>query len=247
MTIVEFLHPLKNGSLRDICLVALYFAQRYENKDSLTVEALRALLSRGRIPKAAKLNLADVLAKSAPYVDTTGKEGNRFLWTLTTTGQHFVRSMLSLPVSEPEIENDVTALRQLLHDVKDKDTADYIDEAIKCLSINALRASVVFLWIGAVKTIRDSVMSCGAKVVNATVSKYDSKARQIKRADDLIYLKESTLLLVAQDLGLYDKNERGVLEDCLDLRNKCGHPGKYKVGPKRVSSYIEDLVGIIFD
>jgi len=105
----------------------------------------------------------------------------------------------------------------------------------------------VFLWIGAVKTIRDSVMSCGAKVVNATVSKYDSKARQIKRADDLIYLKESTLLLVAQDLGLYDKNERGVLEDCLDLRNKCGHPGKYKVGPKRVSSYIEDLVGIIFD
>jgi hypothetical protein len=246
MTIVEFLHPLKNGSLRDICLGALYFSQRYENKDALTVEALRALLRRGRIPKTAKLNLADVLAKSAPYVDTAGKEGNRFLWTLTTTGQQFVRSMLSLPAAEPEIENDVTALRQLLKEIPDKDAADYIDEAIKCLSINALRASVVFLWAGAVKTIRDSVMSCGGSAVNTSLSKHDPKARQITRVDDLVYIKESTLILVAQDLGIYDKNERGVLEDCLELRNKCGHPGKYKIGPKKVSSFIEDLVGIVF-
>ncbi len=53
-------------------------------------------------------------------------------------------------------------------------------------------------------------------------------------------------MLSAQELGLYDKNQRAVLEDCLNLRNKCGHPGKYKVGPKKVSSFIEDLIGIVF-
>lgn len=246
MTIVEFLHPLKDNPIRDICLAALYFAQRYENTPALTVESLRAVLRRARIPKASTLNLADVLSKSAPFVDTGGKDGHRFLWALTTTGQQYVRTLVKLPAPEAEIENDVTALTQLLKKITDPDTADYVDEAIRCLSINALRACVVFLWAGSVKTIRDLVIACGNASVNAAVLRYDPKARPIKTADDLVYLKECTLLLVAQDVGVFDKNERGVLEDCLDLRNKCGHPGKYKAGPKKVSSFIEDTVGILF-
>jgi len=246
MTIVEFLHPLKDKLLRDICLAAFYYVQRYESTDALTVETLRAALRRARILKVSTLNLADVLSKSAPYVDTIGKEGHRFLWALTTTGQQHVRTLVKLPAAEAEIENDVTALRQLLTKMVDPDTADYVDEAIKCLSINALRACVVFLWAGSVKTIRDSVMACGTSATNVAVLKHDPKARPVKTVDDLVYVKESTLLLVAQDVGVFDKNERGVLEDCLDLRNKCGHPGKYKAGPKKVSSFIEDIVGIVF-
>lgn len=246
MTIVEFLHPLKDASLRDVCLAALYFSQRYDNTESLTVEGLRAVLRRARIPKIASMNLADVLSKAAPYVDTAGKDGHRFLWALTTTGQQHIRGLLNLPAAEVEVENDVAALSKLLKGIHDPDTADYVDEAIKCLSINALRACVVFLWAGAVKTVRDSMIACGITVTNGALLKHDPKARNIKTVDDLVYVKESTLLLVAQDLGIFDKNERGVLEDCLDLRNKCGHPGKYKAGPKKVSSFIEDVVGIVF-
>jgi hypothetical protein len=246
MTIVEFLYPLKELSLRDICLAAFYYVQRYEKTESLTVEKLRVVIRKAKIPRAASLNLADVLSKSAPYVDTIGKEGHRFLWALTSTGQKHVRTLVNLPVVEVEIENDVTSLRQLLKKITDSDTLDYIDEGIKCLSINALRACVVFLWAGVVKKIRDSVMSCGAATINPLVLKYDPKARQVKNIDDLVYIKESILLLVAQDLGIFDKNERGILENCLDLRNKCGHPGKYKIGPKKVSSFIEDIVGIVF-
>ena len=76
--------------------------------------------------------------------------------------------------------------------------------------------------------------------------KFDPKAKPIKKVDDLVLVKESVLLLSLQELGLVDKNQRSVLEDCLNLRNKCGHPGKYKVGEKKVSSFIEDLVGIVF-
>jgi hypothetical protein len=99
---------------------------------------------------------------------------------------------------------------------------------------------------GVVKKIRDDVFSCGPTNVNAALLKFDSKAKNVTKVDDLVLVKESTLLLAAQELGLYDKNQRGVLEDCLNLRNKCGHPGKYKAGPKKVSSFIEDLVGIVF-
>ncbi len=246
MTVVEFLHPLKGGAVRDICLGAMYFAQRYDRKNELTVEELRALLKRARVPRAAKLNLADILGKSAPHVDAAGKRGNRFLWTLTPSGQERVRSLLGLPEAEVEIEHDVSSLATLLDSISNAEVSDYLHESIKCLSVGALRAAVVFLWAGAIRQIQQDSIACGVGNVNAAVQKHDSKSRTIRKLDDLAYIKESTLLLASQDLGLFDKNQRGVLTDALNLRNKCGHPGKYKPGPKKVSSFMEDVINVVF-
>ncbi len=246
MTLVEFIHPLKTSGARDICLAVMYFHERVENGDPVTVEGLRALMKRARVPKADKLNLADVLAKSAPYVETVGKQGNRFVWRLTPSGQDHVRTLLGLPSKDVEIENDVSALSRLISTVSDADVVDYFGEAIRCLQVNALRATVVFLWAGAVKKLRDDAFACGSANVTSAVTKFDPKAKPIAKVDDLVLVKESVLLLALQELGLIDKNQRTVLEACLDLRNKCGHPGKYKVGPKKVSSFVEDLVGIVF-
>ena len=246
MTIVEFLHPLKGGGIRDFCLAALYFSERYSGAREVTVEELRALLKRARVPRAANLNLADVLAKSAPYVDTAGKRSRSFLWTLTTAGREHVRSLLGFPEPEVEIEHGVASLEAMLSSISDKEVADYLAEAIKCLSVGALRAAVVFLWAGAVRQIQQDCMSCGAANVDAAVQKHDPKARKIRKLDDLAYVKESVLLLAAQDVGLFDKNQRTTLTDALNLRNRSGHPGKYKPGPKKVSSFIEDLVSILF-
>lgn len=246
MTLVEFLHPLKSSSSRDICLAAMYYHERIENGEPVTVEGLRALIKRARVSKADKLNLADVLAKSAPFVETVGKQGNRFIWRLTSSGQDHVRSMLGLPSKDIEIENDVSALTKIVTALPDADAADYLSEAIRCLQVNALRATVVFVWAGAVKKLRDDAFTCGASNVTSAVTKFDPKAKPISKVDDLVLIKESVLLLALQELGVVDKNQRTVLEDCLDLRNKCGHPGKYKVGQKKVSSFVEDVVGIVF-
>jgi hypothetical protein len=246
MTIVEFLHPINKGGLRNLCLAAMYFHQRYQEGDSITVEGLRALFKRAKIPRSDKLNLAATLSQSAPFVDTVGKEGNKFLWKLTTSGENHVRELLDLPTSDIEIENDVSSLENIIAGISDDDLTDYLHESVKCLQVNALRASVVFLWSGAIKKIRDDVFSCGVINVNPAIQKFDSKAKLVKKVDDLVLVKESTLLLASQELGLFDKNQRSVLEECLNLRNKCGHPGKYKIGPKKVSSFIEDLVGILF-
>lgn len=246
MTLVEFIHPLKGSPIRDICLAALYFGKRYNGKEQATVEDLRDLLKRAHIPKLSKLNLADTLSRSAPFVDVAGKSGNRFLWAITSSGEKHIRSLLGLPEADIEIEHDVSSLAKVVASIADSEVASYVNESIKCLSADALRASVVFLWAGAVREIHKRIMQCAKTDINTAVQKYDNKARQIKQVDDLSYLKESTLLLVAQELGLLDKNERSVLEDALDLRNKCGHPGKYSPGPKKVSGFIEDVVGILF-
>lgn len=246
MTLVEFLHPLKSSSARSLCLAAMYFHERYESGDPISVDGLRQLLRKARVPKVDKMNLADTLSKSAPYVDTQGKDGNKFLWSLTVSGQEHVRSLLNLPARDVEIENDVVTLENLVQKVGDAEVANYLGEALKCLQVNALRATVVFLWSGAVKKIRDEVYSYGATASATAVAKFDHKAKTISKIDDLVLIKESVLLLAAQELGVYDKNQRAVLEDCLNLRNKCGHPGKYSIGPKKVSSFFEDLVGIVF-
>jgi len=246
MTIVEFLHPIIRGPVRDLCLAILYFEQRYGGKDALTVQELRAALRRAHIPRINNINLAGILGKMAPFVYVVDKKGHAFLWSITSTGQRHIRSLLGLPEADAEIEHDVSSLEKLLTSISDKDMTDYINESIKCLSIGALRAATVFLWAGAVRKIQEEVIAYRAQDVNTAIIKYDPKARKIKRIDDLSYIKESTLLFTAQELGLFDKNQRGVLEDALELRNKCGHPGKYKPGPKKVSSFIEDVVGIVF-
>ena len=109
MTIVEFLHPHKGKTYKDLVLAALYFSQRYNDESSLTVSQIRTLLKRAKQKGAAKTNLAAILADSAPYVDSPGKSGNAFLWALTPTGEKHVRSLLGLPEHDVEIEHDVSS------------------------------------------------------------------------------------------------------------------------------------------
>jgi len=54
------------------------------------------------------------------------------------------------------------------------------------------------------------------------------------------------LLLASQELGIIDKGEKDSLEDCLDTRNKCGHPGKYRPKPIKAAAFMEELITIVF-
>src|SRR6185437_13666273 len=146
MTLAEFLMPLGGSGQREPCLAVLYFHQHYRDKAALTVEEIREELIRARVPKASKINVADVLNKSGALVDSPGVSGSRRLWQLTSSGEKHIRSELNLPASVPEIEHDVTTLEALAAKIKDDVVRDYILESIKCLSVGALRAAIVFLW-----------------------------------------------------------------------------------------------------
>ncbi len=246
MTLVEFIAPLKNSSIRDKVLAVLYFQHRYASNQSLTVEQLRTQLKSARVPKAAKINVADILSKSGHYVDSPGSEGARRLWRLTTSGEEFVRTLLKLPTAEPEVEHNVATLEQLASQITDTQVREYVDEAVKCLRVGALRASIVFLWTGAIRTLQSKALAKGRKTLNAALVKHDPKARNVTKLDDFAYIKDASLLLALFDLSIVDKGEKGTLEENLDLRNRCGHPTKYKPGVNKASSFIEDVVGIVF-
>jgi hypothetical protein len=173
-------------------------------------------------------------------------DGTRRLWNLTETGRDYVRKLLGLPAAEAEVEHDVGVLTALIAKVSDADIRSYLEEALKCLQVGALRACVVFVWTAATRAIQTEVIAKGSRVVTAAVQKHDLKARTITSIDDFAHVKEAVLLLAAKDLGVLDKNEKDTLTEALNLRNRCGHPSKYRPGVKKVSAFVEDITSILF-
>lgn len=246
VTFVEFIAPLRGKSYRSQVLATMYYLHRYEREESVRAERVRSMLLTARLPYAKNMNVADVLNKAGSFVDSPGSDGKRRLWKLTETGNTEVRSLLGLPEAEVEVEHDVSTLMKLATNVGDDDARGFIEESIKCLQVGALRAAVVFLWSGTIRTLHNKGWELGAKAVNAAVQKHDPKARTLSKPDDFANVKDSIALKALQDLGVLDKGQRGTLEDALNLRNRCGHPTRYKPGEKKTSSFIEDVVGIVF-
>jgi len=58
--------------------------------------------------------------------------------------------------------------------------------------------------------------------------KAPERGRQIKKVEDL------------------DKGQRDTLFEALGLRNRCGHPTKYRPGANKARRFIEDIANIVF-
>jgi hypothetical protein len=247
LTLIEFLAPLRKRPIKDKCLATLFYEETYNSNQALAVEDLRKNLVSARVPRANQANLADVLSKTGHFVHAPGKDlYSRRVWSLTDSGRKYVRESLGLLSVEAEVNHDVTTLQSIATALKDPLIREYVLEALKCLNADALRAAVVFLWTGAIRVLQEKALAVGGRSLNAAVSKHDPKARPITKIEDFAYLKDSVSLLALQELGIIDKGEKGTLEEALNLRNRCGHPTNYKPGVKKVSSFVEDVVGIVF-
>lgn len=244
MMFVEFIAPVKRSSQSIKCLCALYYLKHNLQIEIATLEQVKNLLIQGRIfKKGDKTNYGRALDVLEEKVDNPAKG----MWQITPTGEQEVRTLLNLAEEELQSKNDTTNLELLItNKISDEQVKEYFSEGTDCLKIGRLRACVVFLWVGSIYEIQRRMISYPSTDLNKALVKHDSKARPIKGIDDFAYVKESVQLLAAKELGIFDKNELSVLNQLLDLRNKCGHPGKYSPGPTRVAAFIEDIVNIVF-
>jgi hypothetical protein len=249
VTLIEFLAQLPSPRTnRNGILATLYFMNRYQGVQDATVGQIRASLKQARYPAAGVANIAQSLSDAGHYVDTGGLgPGGARLWKLTDSGAAYVRELLGLPEAEPEIEYDVGSLTVLSAQITDENIRAYVDEAIQCLSVGALRAAIVFIWTAAIRTLHEYATAEGITKVNAALKKQDPKAREIKTADDFAYVKDRKFLDAAPDIGILDKGEKETLIEALNLRNRCGHPTKYRPKENKAKGFIEDVVGIVWD
>lgn len=249
MTIGEFLHQLKKPSQRDLLLSAMYYLERYDDRSAVTTADIKAAFGRAKNATGKKMQHAAVLNQAVPFVESPGgKEDGRLLWSLTDSGRKHVRGLLNLPEAEAEVETDVASLTQLTGGIQDAIVKSYIEEAILCLQVGALRASVVFLWSGAIARIRDEVwtLANNPTQIDAALKNHNPGSKSFKKKGDFSRVNDAALIEITEDLNLYDKSERKRLKEGLDLRNDCGHPVKFQPGTAKVRAFIEDVIGVVF-
>ena len=84
--------------------------------------------------------------------------------------------------------------------------------------------------------------------VNSELKKIYPKAKDIKVIDDFEYIKDEFLLDLACNIKVLDKTIKEELKNtCLDLRNKCSHPGNYKPKGQKIKAYVEDIIGMLYE
>jgi site-specific recombinase XerD len=139
------------------------------------------------------------------------------------------------------------SLEILVDFLENPDEKDFLIESIVCLKSNALRAGVIFAWTAAISNLRKKGLRHSKKLLNESILKHQPNVKKtIENEEDFSYVKDSTILKTLMDLGELDKSEKDTLEECLNLRNKCGHPSIYKPKPLKAASFIEDLISIVF-
>ena len=83
--------------------------------------------------------------------------------------------------------------------------------------------------------------------VNSELKFIDRGAKEIKNIDSFQFVKDEKIIHLSQRIGLFDKFEKNILiENCLSLRNKCGHPSNYKPEIQKVKAFVEDIINLIY-
>jgi len=141
---------------------------------------------------------------------------------------------------------NLVSIERMLLKVSDVNAKDFILEGIQCIKSGVYRAAVIFIWSAVMFTIYQKCLKEDKNDLNKALKKYYRDAPQINSIEDFAYIKDRVVLEATAELSIYDKNSKNVLIECLDLRNKCGHPSVYKPKPIRVAAFLEDIVNIVF-
>jgi len=157
-------------------------------------------------------------------------------------------SPLDRKINENSETEDFNDLEHLIFELDDINEIEYLMEGIDCLRAGALRAGVIFIWSAAIKNIRQKIIESTPLVeINKELNLIDRRVKEIKDVDSFQFIKDETTLNLSQRIGLYDKFEKNeLINSCLGLRNKCGHPSNYKPEIQKVKAFVEDVLNMIY-
>jgi hypothetical protein len=198
------------------------------------------LALKAGVQGAKKTNFSALLAAASGRVFKV-PEG----WELSEVGRNYIATLVGAEAVSPAAK-EAHSLRQLLPSIKHEDTKLFIAEAVTCAETSLFRAAVVLSWVGAVSILYNLVLTKHLASFNTEATKRNPKWKTAKSTDDLAAMKESVFLEVLQAISAVGKNVRQELDDCLRLRNGCGHPNSLKVGANKVAAHLETLVQNVY-
>lgn len=142
------------------------------------------------------------------------------------------------------------AVTKLLSDLPAKipDIAErtFLSEALKCYQVEAFRAAIVMAWNLAFDHMLRWIMADPARLANfnaAIPRRYPKKpAITIATREGFEELKESEVIDVCNNAGLFSGNIGKILREKLDRRNMAAHPSTVVVTQPQADDVITDLV-----
>ncbi len=203
---------------------------------------VRALGVRVGLPEIRKWNVSSLLTAAKGQAIKL-PEG----WILTSTARReLAQAFLPTAAIKPTVPLLAT-LRAHSAMLANADTKAFLDEAITCCEAGQLRAAIVLSWVGAVAVLYEHVARHKLNDFNIEAQRRDARWRPATNPDGLARMKEHDFLDVLNAIGVLGRNVKQELQNnCLQLRNSCGHPNSFKVGEHRVAAHIETLIQNVF-
>lgn len=227
--------PLGN---RDLLLVVM----AVEPVRPLLVQDIKARCVDCGLHKLAKKNISQILGDSGGLAARTAAG-----WELQHRGIERIRDHAHAVNVNLVVTHSSRSLRVHAASISDELTKSFVIEAIECFEAKQYRAAVVFSWAGAVALIHHRVFTTKQNEFNSEARRRDAKWRIAKQQDDLGRMKENDFLDVCEAIGILGKNVKQILQnECLMLRNTCGHPNSASIAENSVAAHIEKLIKNVF-
>ncbi len=135
------------------------------------------------------------------------------------------------------------------------DEGEYLDEAQRCLSANALRGCIVLGWCATIARIHAKIGEIGYEKFNKasedmkakTVGRYKpfNKQFSIDSLSELQRIFDTDILWVLEYLNLIDGNQHQRLRHCFEFRNNSAHPGLAPITGENLYSFFSDITKIV--
>ena len=135
-------------------------------------------------------------------------------------------------------------LKKALKKVTDPNRKTFLAEAISCLGVDALRATVIMTWIVTLDHLFEYVITKKLQDFNNALHNRNGRERNLTVAsqDDFGEIKESIFIETCKSAGIISKDVRKILDEKLGFRNTCAHPNTISVGEAKTVAFVEDLV-----
>lgn len=135
------------------------------------------------------------------------------------------------------------------------DEGDYLDEAQRCLSANALRGCIVLGWCATIARIHATIQEIGfgrfseatEEMHAKTVGRFKpfKKKFAVESMSDLQRVFDTDMLWVLEYLQLIDGNQHERLRHCFEMRNNSAHPGLAPITGENLYSFFSDITHIV--
>lgn len=217
-------------SRKDKVLLILYCRD-----DEITVKNIAEEAVLNGLREAIKWNISQILATLKGLV--VKLPGG---WSITEKGKKHLEKLGV--IENTPIQSVKPTLRKHASQITNNYVKQFVEEAITALELGLLRSSVVLSWVGAVSILYEEVISNHLAAFNAEAVARFPKWKNASNSDGLSKMREYDFLQILNTISVIGKNVKDELEQCLKLRNSCGHPNSLIIGEHKVASHVEILI-----